>query len=77
LTSIPRPGGKDCKCIEGVRPEAIHDIGPTLRLVDLAPNSRAIAVPGGTSRATLPAVISSLSQSIGGPVINRNFQPVT
>jgi hypothetical protein len=67
---------KDWKCIDGVGPDVIHDIGPTLRMVDLAQNSRAIAGPGGT-RLMLPAVISALSQSIGGPVIGADCRPVT
>lgn len=69
---------KDCedwKCIEGVRSDAVHEMGPTLRLVDLAPNSLALAGPDGTALTKLPTTISSLSQNIGGPPIGSNFLP--
>lgn len=71
---------KDCEnwtCVRGVRAEALHEIGPTLRMVDLAPDSREIATVDDAPLTAFSVTISALSRRVGGPLIGVDLRPVS
>ncbi len=62
------------ECLGGVVEGRVHDIGHHARLIDLSPDSDAIA-HSKPDQSDLPAQVSALSRAIGGPMINAQYEP--